>query len=236
LAAWCRRTPRLAGAIGAAAAALVAVAVLSILYAAAQARAAMRIAQLAAGLETEGRRTKAEAERVTRALVESNRRLAILNFERGQAACERGGLGPGLGWMVESLRAATQAGDPAWQQVARTNLSAWLHDSPGLKAVFSHDARVHTVAFSPDGKTLLTGSWDKTARLWDAATGRALGEPLRHQYRVVSVAFSTDGKAVLTGSNDGTARLWDAATGRPLERTFPFRSIVNTAAFSPDGK
>src|SRR5262249_48599245 len=157
---WCRRNPWLAGAISAAAAALVAVAVLSVLYAVGQARAAARIAHLAAGLETEGRRTKAEAERVTRALVESNRRLAILNFERGQAACERGELGPGLIWTVESLRAATEAGDPTWQRVARTNLSAWLHDSPELKAVLSHDGRVHAVAFSPDGKTILTGSTD----------------------------------------------------------------------------
>src|SRR5262249_39417087 len=157
---------------------------------------------------TEGRRTKAEAERVTRALVESNRRLAILNFERGQAASERGELGPGLIWTVESLRAATEAGDPAWQRLARTNLPAWVHDNPELKAVFSHEGRVHTVAFSPDGKTILTGSWDQTARLWDAASGRALGEPLRHHNRVVSVAFSPDSKAVLTGSTDGTARLW----------------------------
>ena len=72
------------------------------------------------------------------------------------------------------------------------------------------------VAFSPDGKTVLTGSSDKTARLWDAATGQPLGQPLTHQGRVMAVAFSPDGKTVITGSADKTARLWDAATGRPL--------------------
>ena len=59
------------------------------------------------------------------------------------------------------------------------------------------------MAFSPDGKTVLTGSSDKTARLWDAATGRPLGLPMKHQDLVRAVAFSPDGKTVLTGSADG---------------------------------
>ena len=56
------------------------------------------------------------------------------------------------------------------------------------------------MAFSPDGKTVLTGSWDGTARLWDAATAQPLGPPMRHQGEVLAVAFSPDGKTVLTGS------------------------------------
>ena len=72
------------------------------------------------------------------------------------------------------------------------------------------------VAFSPDGKAVLTGSEDKTARLWDAATGQPIGRPMRHQGGVLAVAFSPDGKTVLTGSEDQTARLWDAATGQPI--------------------
>jgi WD40 repeat protein len=64
------------------------------------------------------------------------------------------------------------------------------------------------VAFGPDGKTVLTGSWDKTARLWEVATGKQLGPPLHHRDTVAAVAFSPDGKTVLTGSVDKTARLW----------------------------
>jgi WD40 repeat protein len=67
---------------------------------------------------------------------------------------------------------------------------------------------VRQVAFSPDGKTVLTGSWDRTVRLWEAATGQPLGPPLQHHGLVLAVAFSPDGKTVLTGSMDKTALLW----------------------------
>ena len=74
-----------------------------------------------------------------------------------------------------------------------------------------HQALVHTVAFSPDGKTIVTGCWDKTARLWDAATHQPLGYPMRHPAAVWAVAFSRDGKLVLTGSSDAV-RVWPTAT------------------------
>ena len=66
-----------------------------------------------------------------------------------------------------------------------------------------------SVAFSPDGKHILTGHDDNKARLWDAATGVLLREFTGHTSWVTSVAFSPDGRYVLTGSEDGTARLWD---------------------------
>jgi tetratricopeptide (TPR) repeat protein len=92
------------------------------------------------------------------------------------------------------------------------------------------------VAFSPDGKTVLTGSEDWTARLWDAATGRPLGLPMTHQSVVGAVAFGPDGRTVLTGSRDRTARLWDAATGRPLGTPMTHQDWVSAVAYSPDGK
>ena len=101
-----------------------------------------------------------------------------------------------------------------------------------------HDKVVRAIAFRPDGKAVLTGSNDKTARLWDAATGQPIAEPLRAQAPVWAVAFSPDGKVVLTGSADadGIARLWDAATGQPIGTPMRHQGGLISLAFSPDGK
>jgi WD40 repeat protein len=89
--------------------------------------------------------------------------------------------------------------------------------SDGSVLRLPHQGAVVAVAFSPDGKTVLTGSTDRAARLWEADTGKMLPlPPLSHKDTVTSVAFSHDGRTVLTASRDGTSRLWDAATGKPL--------------------
>ena len=79
---------------------------------------------------------------------------------------------------------------------------------------------------------------DKTARIWDAATGKPIGEPLKgHDGAVYSAAFSPDGKRIVTASGDKTARIWDAATGKPIgEPLTGHDGSVSSAAFSPDGK
>jgi hypothetical protein len=93
-----------------------------------------------------------------------------------------------------------------------------------------------SVAFSPDGGRLLSGSGDKTLKLWDLATGQLLRTFEGHHDLVWSVAFSPDGGRLLSGSRDKTLKLWDAATGQ-LMRTFEGRSsLVSSVTFSPDGR
>jgi WD40 repeat protein len=107
---------------------------------------------------------------------------------------------------------------------------------PGRRV--SHTGFIKAVAFSPDGQTFATSGSEEefAARVWETATGRPVGEPLRHGGWVWSLAFSPDGKALLTGSRDKTARLWDAATGRLLYTLSHDDDDVWAVAFSPDGK
>jgi WD40 repeat protein len=103
-----------------------------------------------------------------------------------------------------------------------------------------HAGAVYSVAFSPDGKRIVTASRDsrdKTARLWDAETGKPIIELIGHASGVWSAMFSPDGKRIVTASADRTARLWDAETGKPIgEPLTGHADGVLSAAFSPDGK
>ncbi len=94
---------------------------------------------------------------------------------------------------------------------------------------------IRSVAFSPDGSTVLTGDSDGTVRLWDAGSGGEIGCLEGHGGLVRSVAFSPDGSTVLTGGDDGMARLWDVDLGAEIDRLEGHRGSVMSVAFSPDG-
>ena len=81
------------------------------------------------------------------------------------------------------------------------------------------------MAFSPDGKTVLTGGFDCTSRFWEVSTGQPSGPILTNNKEVFGVAFSPDGRTVLTGCMDGTARLWDRATGAQRGEGPPTRRL-----------
>jgi WD domain, G-beta repeat len=93
---------------------------------------------------------------------------------------------------------------------------------------------VSTVAFSPNGKLVASGSRDKTVRLSDAATGTERRALKGHSDSVSVVVFSPDGKLVASGSGDKTVRLWDAATGTE-RRAFGIDTTLRYFSFSSCG-
>lgn len=90
--------------------------------------------------------------------------------------------------------------------------------------------------FSPDGSRIVTASFDKTARIWDARTNTVLRVLTGHTDTVWSARFSPDGKRIVTSSDDHTARVWDADSGAELLPPLQHPARVDYAAFSPDGR
>jgi eukaryotic-like serine/threonine-protein kinase len=133
---------------------------------------------------------------------------------------------------VLSDRGMTQANMPQALSVFQEARAA----DGQIMALTGHEDRVRSVAYSSDGARLVTTSYDKSARIWDAATGLEISRLVGHDDRVRSAAFSADGTRVVTGSFDKTARIWDAATGRELVRLEGQMDRVQFVAFSPDGR
>jgi len=98
-----------------------------------------------------------------------------------------------------------------------------------------HKDAVNSAAWSPDGKRIVTASVDKTAIVWDAATGKQLLTLSGHSDAANSAAWSPDGKRIVTASVDKTAIVWDAATGKQVLILSGHSDVLNNAAFSPDG-
>ena len=107
---------------------------------------------------------------------------------------------------------------------------------PSAPRVLKHDLPVTCVAFNCDGSRLATGSHDATVRIWDPATGKPLGPPLRHEGGVLGIAFDPDGNRIATCSDDNTARFWDTATGEPLTAQLKHGGNVQCVAIGPRGR
>jgi WD40 repeat protein len=150
---------------------------------------------------------------------------------------------------AQPMLAGTRSDGPvrAYQQLVSARRLAQMPDDGPLLTVLPHMVNlirivgvpdiVGSVAFSPDGHRIASGSYDHTVRMWDTATGQPVGPPITdHTGPVYSVAFSPDGHLIVSGSQDKTVRVWDTATRKPVGQPLTGHTdAVWSVAFSPDG-
>lgn len=118
----------------------------------------------------------------------------------------------------------------------RGEVRIWSEGGLRLHLVWqAHSDNVFTLAFSPDERTLVTGSWDGTVKQWDVRTGTLLWMG-GHTDMIFSVVFAPDGGILASGSNDAMIRLWDVASGKQVQTYENQGGSVYALAWSPDGR
>jgi len=161
------------------------------------------------------------------ARLRADRLLYVANMNVAQLAWDQNNIGR-LRQLLEDTQASPDRGFEWYYWQRQTHLA--------LKTLRSHLEAVCSVAFSPDGQRIVTGSWDETAKVWEAASGRELLTLKGHNDQIWSVAFSPDGQRIATGSSDQTAKVWEAASGRELLTLKGHNDQISSVAFSPDGQ
>jgi WD40 repeat protein/serine/threonine protein kinase len=216
---------------------------------------AIQAGQTAAARRAEAEAARAEAETAQQATARAARRAKASQLAAQAQIVLASGEDPSgslallLAWQAILITLTedgyfTPEADAALRQVVDT--------VPVRLVTFSgHTDTVNDAAFSPDGQTVVTASVDKTARLWDVATGAEIRRFEGHTQALRAVAFSPDGRTIATAGDDNTARLWDVATGAEIRRfeghTYNviaaevhhfdrYTNNITGVAFSPDGQ
>ncbi|KAM7188910.1 hypothetical protein V8F33_010357 [Rhypophila sp. PSN 637] len=123
------------------------------------------------------------------------------------------------------VKAKFRAEEPGWISTKPVVEGDW---NACLQTLEGHRLSVQSVAFSPDGQRLASGSSDQTIKIWDAASGQCLQTLEGHRLSVQSVAFSPDGQRLASGSGDQTIKIWDAASGQCLQTLEGHYSLVHS--------
>jgi WD40 repeat protein len=192
-------------------------------------------------------KTLAETERILIRPVRRDRLEAFINFVSGQSyPLLKFGKGAGFvsqhaynwapaGPVRELAARLLKATDVSWIERIWPSGSIW-HPKPALLGTLvGHDSPVASVSITPDGRIAVSGSRDKTVRVWDVKTGRCLQTFDGHLYWVDSVSVTADGERVVSGSRDGTVRVWDVERGVCHQMLEGHTEGVRSVRVTPDG-
>jgi WD40 repeat protein len=230
---WCRRNPGISGLVGGIALALLLGTVVASYFAIRATRSEGRARRNETMALANAHRADREARRAREEKQLSDRRLYVAEMHLAQQAWQDNR--PDL--VEEHLRefVPARADDPdprgfEWYYLRRLC-------QVGPRTLLGHADRVTGVAYSPDGRTLATGSADGAVVLWEPTTGRMVRTLLGHSTgEIDALAFRPDGGRVVSAGGDGTARLWDTATGQALLTLRGHADRVTGVAYAPDGR
>ncbi len=165
--------------------------------------------------------------------VQVSKSLFLSDLSRQET--NKGNTTNGILLALEALPKDMSAPDKPYLVEAEAKLYKAVIKQHELLMINAHKDAVNHVAFSPNGKYLLTASNDKTALLWDIKAGTPIKTFNKHNQAVSYAGFSPDGSKIITTSMDNIAALWDVKSGKRLKKLLGHKKGILHAAFSPDG-